>query len=114
MGKKEKTAHARLAAQAKGGWLDRQYGAAKGKLFGIAGNFEQVVTSAAGRIPSNRLKMWVSGFFHPEEACGETGAKVAPAELALNLLVFYFVYSVIFFMFMLALTSSPRTCIPSA
>jgi hypothetical protein len=81
----------------EGGW--------RGWLLSAACRFESVVNAAAARIPSSRLRMWLSFFFHPEEEYAKAAGRATPAELAFNLIFFYFFYSLLFFLFMLGLTS---------
>ncbi len=97
MGKKARQTAASKAPQQEGGW--------KGKLISWAEKFEALVNAAAASVPCARLKMWIDGFFHPEEEYDKSQAKATPPELFYNLLFFYFFYSLAFFLFMIALTS---------
>ena len=99
MGKKEKSRIATPAAQKiLGGW--------KGKVYGFAWKFEHAVNAAASPLPSNRIKLWLAGFFHPEETYEKEEKGATLMGLAGNLILFYMAYSFIFFLFMLALTSN--------
>lgn len=97
MAKKAVLAGATGSRGAEGGW--------RGWLVAAAGRFESIVGSIAARIPSSRLRMWLSFFFHPEEEYGKVAARATPGELAFNLIFFYFFYSLLFFLFMLGLSS---------
>ncbi|MFA5929554.1 MAG: YIP1 family protein [Candidatus Micrarchaeia archaeon] len=99
MGKKAKTRiEAPAGPKGDGGW--------KGKLCHFAGKFEKLVNAAAAPLPSPRIKLWLAGFFHPEETYEKVEKSATLAGTAANLIIFYFAYSLIFFLFMLALTSS--------
>jgi hypothetical protein len=99
MGKKTKMKQAAaVAPEGKLGWggfIERAWQ-----------RFESIANAAASPIPSSRLKMWLSSFFHPEEMHGELEAKASWFGLVSNLLIFYFFYSLVFFVFMLALSST--------
>ncbi|MFA6327928.1 MAG: YIP1 family protein [Candidatus Micrarchaeia archaeon] len=98
MGKKSKSSVAATTPQKdKGGW--------KGKAYGLAEKFEQIVNAAAAPLPSGRIRLWLAGFFHPEETYEKVENDATLVGLAGNLLLFYIAYSLIFFLFMLAFTS---------
>jgi len=98
MGKKANAGQGVQAQPGKqGGW--------RGKLAGAWERLERTSFAAAALVPSQRLKMWLSGFFHPDEEYAKAEARATLRELIINLLIFYFIYSSIFFLFMLALTS---------
>lgn len=94
MGKKAK--QPALKAPAAGGW--------KGKICDAAAKFEAIAYRAASLLPSGRLKLWLDGFFRPQEAHDRAGS-VPLSELFGNLLLFYFIYSAIFLAAMVAVTS---------
>ena len=77
-----------------------------GRFLGIAAKFEAVADAAAAHVPSPRARMWLDGFFHPEATYDKVEKGASVASLSQNLIIFYFAYSLIFFLFMLALTSS--------
>ena len=72
----------------------------------FAEKFEHFINAAAAPLPSPRIKLWLAGFFHPQETYGKVEKNATLAGIAINLIIFYFAYSLIFFLFMLALTSS--------
>ncbi|MFA6907581.1 MAG: YIP1 family protein [Candidatus Micrarchaeia archaeon] len=99
MARKEKSSAAAAAPQKSAeGWA--------GKAYGIAGKFEQLVARAASPLPSPRIKLWLAGFFHPGETYDKVEKGATLAGVAANLIIFYFAYFLVFFLFMLALTSS--------
>ena len=99
MQKKSKPhAAATSAPKSAGGWI--------GKVYGFAGKFERVANAAASPLPSPRIRLWLAGFFHPEETYEKTEKNATLMGIAINLLIFYFAYFLIFFLFMLAFTSS--------
>jgi hypothetical protein len=97
MGKKASHSEMPPPAPKKGGW--------KGRTYGLAEKFELVVNAVAAPLPSPRIKLWLAGFFHPVETYENVEARANIAGIAANLLIFYFAYSLVFFLFMLALTS---------
>jgi len=88
-----------VAAQAapSGGWRQNAHG--------FAEKFERVANAAAAPLPSPRIRLWLAGFFHPEETYEKVGKDATLAGLAGNLILFYIAYSLIFFLFMLLLSS---------
>ena len=99
MEKKQKSHAAAPAAQkSRGGHI--------GRIYNFSEKFEHIVNAAAAPLPSPRIKLWLAGFFHPEETYEKAEKSATLAGLAWNLVLFYIAYSVIFFIFMLALTSS--------
>ena len=72
----------------------------------FAGKFEHAVNAAAAPLPSPRIKLWLAGYFHPEQTYEKVEKNASLAGLVGNLILFYIAYSSIFFLFMLALTSS--------
>ena len=99
MEKKQKSRAAAPAAQKSAeGW--------RGKICHFSEKFEQIVNAAAAPLPSPRMKLWLAGFFHPEETYEKAEKNATLAGLAWNLILFYIAYSAIFFIFMLVLTSS--------
>ena len=86
------------APKKAGGW--------KGRIYGFAEKFEILANAAVEPFPSPRIKMWLAGFFHPVETYEKAEAHATLAGVAANLLIFYIAYSLVFFIFMLALTSS--------
>ncbi|MCX6770491.1 MAG: YIP1 family protein [Candidatus Micrarchaeota archaeon] len=77
-----------------------------GRIYGFAEKFEHAVDAASAPLPSQGIKLWLAGFFRPEETYEKVEKTATLAGLAGNLLIFYFAYSLIFFLFMLVLTSS--------
>jgi hypothetical protein len=98
MGKKAKA----QAAIAKAIAEDKSW---KGRLARACRKFESVAMAAAAPLPSPRIKLWLAGFFHPEETYDKLG-KIALSELFGNLIIFYFAYSAIFLAATLVLTST--------
>ena len=98
----EKKPKARISApsapESEGGW--------KGRIRHFAEKFEKTVNSAAALLPSPRIRLWLAGFFHPEGTYEKVEKNATLAGMAVNLVLFYIAYSLIFFLFMLALTSS--------
>jgi len=98
MGKKTKSsAVGTIAANNDGIWM--------GKARGFAGKFENVANAAAAPLNSQRIELWLAGFFQPEKTYEKVEKTAALPEIAHNLILFYLAYSLIFFLFMLALTS---------
>ncbi len=77
-----------------------------GRIYRFAEKFEKTANAAAAPLPSPRIRLWLAGFFHPEETYEKVEKDASLAKIVVNLLIFYFAYSLIFFLFMLALTSS--------
>ena len=99
MEKKQKSHAAAPAVQKSAeGW--------RGKICHFCEKFERIANAAAAPLPSPRIKLWLAGFFHPEETYEKVEKNATLAGLAWNLILFYIAYSAIFFLFMLALTSS--------
>jgi len=98
----EKKSKSRVAAQSApknvGGW--------KEGIYRIVEKFEHVVNSSAAPLPSSRIKLWLAGFFHPEETYEKVEKNATLVGLAENLILFYIAYSLIFFLFTLALIST--------
>ncbi|MFA6214454.1 MAG: hypothetical protein WC717_04220 [Candidatus Micrarchaeia archaeon] len=98
MGKKaSQRTQAAAMPEGGGGW--------RGKLRDSALKFEQYSYAAASRLPSQRIMLWLKGFFRPGETCGRAEKNANFLGVAANLLLFYIAYSLIFFLFMLAFTS---------
>jgi len=99
MGKKSNL-HIAAPAEPKkiGGW--------KGRIYLFAEKFERAVNAAAAPLPSPRIKLWLAGFFHPEETYEKVEKNASLVGIAANLIIFYFSYFLIFYLFMLAFTSS--------
>jgi len=98
MQKKSKTqVAAQIAPKNSGGWT--------GKAHGLAEKFEKIVNAVAAPLPSPRIRLWLAGFFHPDETYGKVEKNATLVGMTINLLIFYIAYSTIFFLFMLALTT---------
>jgi len=95
MAKKAKKTKA--APEPQGGW--------KGKLLEAWQKFGNALESSAAKLSWKRPSLWLAGFFHPEETYGKEGGHATLPELFGNLLIFYFVYSAIFFAVLVAVTS---------
>jgi len=97
MGKKTKSHAAGPPAENNDGSWTR-------KALGFAGKFEKVANAAAAPLHSQRVELWLAGFFHPDDIYEKAGNPGLPG-IAQNLAIFYLAYSLVFFLFMLALTS---------
>jgi hypothetical protein len=99
MEKKPKSHHpAPSAPKSYDGWI--------GKMRQFAEKFEQAVNAAAAPLPSSRIKLWLAGFFRPEETYEKAEKSASLIGITTNLLIFYFSYFLLFYLFMLAFTSS--------
>jgi len=87
-----------------GGWKGKIYRFAE-KFKPFTQKFEQVVNTAAVPLPSPRIKLWLAGFFHPEETYEKVEKDATLVGLAGNLIIFYIASSFVLFLIALALIS---------
>lgn len=75
----------------------RQVSQEASKPKGWIEKFESAALAVASRTKSKRLSIWVSSFFHPDAAAQSAEKDASVRSTAYNLLLFYFAFSLAFF-----------------